>query len=102
VEQTLLSIRRLQCRQAAVIVPSALTSMNEMIIRKREAPTKDHRYVLSVLGQIFVVAIAAAMIMATLISLRYIARRRAVGEFPFTDGSSMEKRAQSISVSDCT
>ncbi|KAH3845188.1 hypothetical protein DPMN_087463 [Dreissena polymorpha] len=57
---------------------------------------KDHRYVLSVLVPICVVAIGAAMIMATLFSLRYIARRRVVGEFPLTDGSSMEKDAQSI------
>ncbi|XP_052272499.1 uncharacterized protein LOC127873004 [Dreissena polymorpha] len=58
---------------------------------------KDHRYVLGVLVPIFVVAIGTAMIMATLFSLRYIARRRAVGEFPLTDGGSMEKRAQSKS-----
>ncbi|KAH3845187.1 hypothetical protein DPMN_087462 [Dreissena polymorpha] len=57
---------------------------------------KDHRYVLSVLVPIFVVSIGAAMIMMTVFSLRYIARRRAVGEFPLTNGSSMETHAQSI------
>ncbi|WAR19143.1 hypothetical protein MAR_000981 [Mya arenaria] len=57
---------------------------------------KDNRLLVSVLIPIGVGTIGAAMIVVTVLSLRYIARRRAVGVMPINDDVIVNKHESSV------
>ncbi|WAR19137.1 hypothetical protein MAR_000975 [Mya arenaria] len=57
---------------------------------------KDNRFMVSVLIPIGVGSIGAAMIIVTVLSLRYIARRRAVGDMPVNDDISVNEQPSRV------